>query len=268
MAEKKVTKSEFLRKQLEKKPDLEHDQINRRWAKAGHPGEISKPLYYKVRSDLGIKSVWSWGPAPGAAAAAPAGAAKNPSAPAGTSEIYRFKITLLDTEPAIWRELQVADSSLNQFHELIQTAMGWTNSHMHHFIVDQTLYGNPNFLQETFEELRYEDSTATMLSDILPKGDKPFRFKYEYDFGDGWMHEIRFEGRPESTESRQAPACLAGERACPPEDVGGAWGYVDFLEAIADRHHERYEELREWLGRKFNPDAFNPKAATKRMQRG
>jgi len=259
-AAKKETKSDFLRRVLGKNPDLDYDQVLRRWAKAGHDGEISNPLYYKVRAELGIKTEWVW-------VREPDPEPKSTRAGA-TGEVYQFKITLLDTQPPIWRRIQVQDCSLDTLHEHIQTAMGWTNSHLHHFRIGDKLHGDPRLLAETFGELNYADSTRTMLSDILPEGTGRFGFEYEYDFGDGWQHEVLFEGRLRAEPGRHYPLCLEGERACPPDDVGGTWGYVDFLAAIADPENEQHEELREWIGRKFDPEAFNPVAATRAMKRG
>ena len=259
-AAKNETKSDFLRNVLGKNPDLDYRQINRRWTKAGHPGEISNPLYYKIRAELGIRTEWVWvrKPEPGAR-----------SSPAGTTgEVYQFKIMLKETRPPIWRRIQVGDCMLDTLHEHIQTAMGWTNSHMHHFRIEGALYGDPMLMEETFGELRYKDSTTTRLSDILPESVEPFRFEYEYDFGDGWLHEIAFEGRLRADSKQKAPLCLGGERACPPEDVGGVWGYVDFLEAIADTENAQHKEMRRWIGRKFDPEAFSPVAATRRMKSG
>ena len=89
--------------------------------------------------------------------------------------VYQFKITLLDTRPPIWRRIQVKDGTLDRLHEHVQTAMGWTNSHLHHFRIGQQLYGDPLLMQENFEEMEYEDSTATKLSDILPRSGRRFR---------------------------------------------------------------------------------------------
>src|SRR5436305_7698409 len=113
---------------------------------------------------------------------------------AATGKVYQFKVTLIDTTPPIWRRIQVGDCTLDKLHEHLQTAMGWTNSHMHQFRIDDKLYGDPMLLAETFEELECADSTRTRLSDILPEGDRRFRFEYEYDFGAGWLHEVLFEG--------------------------------------------------------------------------
>jgi hypothetical protein len=183
--------------------------------------------------------------------------------------VYQFKITLLDSHPPIWRRIQVKDCTLDKLHEHIQTAMGWTNSHLHHFRLGEQLYGDPMLMQENFEDMDYKDSTATKISDILPDTGKRFRLEYEYDFGDSWYHEVLFEGVLRAEPRRKYPVCLEGARACPPEDVGGVWGYADFVQAIQNPEHERHEEMLEWVGgRRFDPESFNAAAATKEMRRG
>ena len=181
--------------------------------------------------------------------------------------VYQFRITLLDTRPPVWRRVQVKDCTLDKLHEHVQTAMGWTNSHLHHFRVGEQLYGDPLLVQENFEEMEYEDSTTTKLSAVLPRGGQRFAFEYEYDFGDGWRHEVLFEGCLRAERGQRYPVCLEGERACPPEDVGGVRGYRDFLQAITDPEHEDHDGLLEWAGGSFDPEAFDP-AATRAMLRG
>lgn len=250
---KPETKSDFLRRVLTKNPNLDYEKVNRRWAKDGHAGEISNALYYLVRRELGIRTEWVW---------------VKEEPPIAISEVYQFKITLLESSPPIWRRIQVTDGTLDQLHEQIQTAMGWTNSHLNHFRIDGKLYGDPMLMEENFEELGYADSTKVRLSEILPAKGGRFRFEYEYDFGDGWMHEILFEGRVPAEAGKKYPICLDGARACPPEDVGGVWSYQEFLAAISDPKHKMHEEMQEWIGRKFDPEAFNPLGATRRMKRG
>jgi hypothetical protein len=162
----------------------------------------------------------------------------------------------------------VKDGTLDKLHEHIQTAMGWTNSHLHHYRVGEQLYGDPLLLAENFEEMEYEDSTDTNLSDILPKSGGRSRFEYEYDFGDGWRHEVLFEGCLRAERGKRYPVCLEGARACPPEDVGGVWGYADFVEAIQNPDHEDHDGLLAWAGGSFDPEAFDPAAATREMHRG
>jgi hypothetical protein len=146
--------------------------------------------------------------------------------------------------------------------------MGWTNSHLHHFRVGEQLYGDPDLMQENFEEMEYEDSTSTKLSAILPRSGRRFAFEYEYDFGDGWRHEVMFEGCLRTERGKRYPVCVEGARACPPEDVGGTWGYQEFLEAISDPEHEDHDGLLEWAGGSFDPEDFDPAAATREMHRG
>jgi hypothetical protein len=187
--------------------------------------------------------------------------------PAG-QRVFQFKITLRDTQPPIWRRIRVKDGTLDKLHEHIQTAMGWTNSHLHHFKVGEQHYGDPMLLGENFEEFDYRDSMRTKVSAVVPQTGKRFRCEYEYDFGDSWWHEVLFEGVVCAEPGQRYPLCLDGARACPPEDVGGVWGYADFVQAMADPEDERHEELVQWLGEEFAPEAFDPVVATARMRQG
>ena len=188
--------------------------------------------------------------------------------PKPNDAVYQLKITLLGVKSTIWRRIQIKDCTLDKLHELIQTVMGWTNSHLHHFKVGEQLYGDPMLVKENFEEMDYKDSTRTKISAILPKTGKRFSFQYEYDFGDSWDHEVLFEGCPKAEAGRQYPICLEGERACPPEDVGGISGYADFLEAIQDKNHEERVAMFEWVNGWFDPEEFDPFTATKSMKKG
>ena len=188
--------------------------------------------------------------------------------PKPTDIVFQFRSTLLGAKPLIWRRIQVKDCTLDKLHEHIQTSMGWTNSHLHRFQIGDQRYADPLLMEEDFEEFGYEDSTSTMLSDIVPKGGERFRFEYTYDFGDGWKHEILFEGRPMAEAGRQYPICLEGERACPPEDVGGVGGYANFLQTIQDKTHEERAEIFEWVDGWFDPEEFDPVTATKSMKKG
>lgn len=146
-------------------------------------------------------------------------------------------------------------------NEVIQTAMGWENSHLHMFTAGQRRYGQRSGDWSDWDpELR--DEHAARLADIAPKvGDK---LRYEYDFGDGWEHDIAVE---EITSAAGAigVTCLAGRRACPPDDCGGPWGYAELCEAVADPGHERHDELLGWLGGHFNPAAFDRDAVNVRL---
>jgi hypothetical protein len=184
-----------------------------------------------------------------------------------SERLFQFKITLLDINPPIWRRLHVKDGSLDKLHEYIQTAMGWTNSHLHQFEIDGERFGDPQLLDDGFDDFECLNSTITKISEIVPENGIRFRFRYQYDFGDNWEHEVSFEGCVRAESKGRYPLCLEGARACPPEDVGGIGGYEEFLEALADPKHEQHDELLEWSG-PFDPEKFDPKEATKHMKRG
>lgn len=184
-----------------------------------------------------------------------------------SERLYQFKITLLESQPPIWRRIQVKNCSLDKLHEHIQTAMGWTNSHLHQFKIDGERYGDLELLDDGFEDFECIDSTVTKISEIVPKDGKRFRFFYEYDFGDDWQHEVLFEGCLRAQKGQRYPICLEGERACPPEDVGGVWGYIEYLEALADPKHEQHEQMLQWR-EPFDAETFDAEKATKAMRRG
>lgn len=187
---------------------------------------------------------------------------------APSKRLYQFKITLLDIDPPIWRRIQIKDCSLDKFHECIQTAMGWTNSHLHRFEIQGIVCGDPELLCDDPESFVGTNSRETLVSQIVPQSGARFRFCYEYDFGDCWSHEVLFEGCLASDQGVRYPVCVEGQRCCPPEDVGGDFGYEEFLKAIADPSHPEHEEWMTWVGGDFDPTRFDAKAATRDMRRG
>lgn len=167
--------------------------------------------------------------------------------------IYQIKVTLKDSKPTIWRRFLVGNNvTLHELHNILQTVMGWTNSHLHHFIIKGEYYSEPfdeDFEVETKDESRYK------LDQFV--GGEGFKFRYEYDFGDSWMHGLIVEKILPFEKGGHYPVCIKGKRACPPEDVGGMWGYEDFLEAIANPNHPERKEMLEWIGADFDPEYFN-----------
>lgn len=185
-----------------------------------------------------------------------------------TERVYQFKITLKGIKPPIWRRIQTKDCTLDTLHEHIQTAMGWTNSHLHQFEINGVRHGDPQLLYEGWEDEEPPvNSLRTKISTIVPADGKRFRFDYEYDFGDGWEHDVFFEGCLRAEKGTRYPLCIEGERACPSEDVGGTYGYYEYLEAMADPNHEQHEEFMEWRG-PYDPEAFDAHTATKEMRKG
>ena len=169
--------------------------------------------------------------------------------------IYQLKITLSGSRPAIWRRAEVEGSILlGQLHWVIQIVMGWTNSHLHQFIVDDTRYGavHPDFDDWGMDLLDENESTLQQIASEVGS-----EIKYEYDFGDGWEHLVRVEQIEAPEADVFYPRCLEGERACPPEDVGGIWGYDDLLKALQDRNHPEHEMYSEWIGGVFDPEDFD-----------
>ncbi len=179
--------------------------------------------------------------------------------------VYRLKITLLDTDPPIWRRIEVPGSMrLSKLHRCIQAAMGWQDYHLHEFRIGDRVYGFPDEEYYDPKHVTHPDHTVA-LEKVAPMA--PAAFVYEYDFGDSWQHLILVEEITYTQERVRHAVCLAGERACPPEDCGGTGGYEDFLEAIADPYHEEHEAMLTWVGGSYDPSLFDLDAANRRLQR-
>lgn len=181
--------------------------------------------------------------------------------------VYRFKIILKDTDPTIWRRIETKDITLKELHELIQTAMGWTNSHLHQFTIRDVRYACPRFMMGDFEGNGAIDYSGIRIGDLVAKHGSRLKMDYEYDFGDGWQHEVVLEKVMESEPGAKYPRCIDGARACPPEDVGGVYGFADYVKAITNPKHRQYRELLEWGG-PFDPARFDAAQATRRMKKG
>lgn len=185
----------------------------------------------------------------------------------GKATVYRLKITLKNTRPPIWRRIETKDVTLEELHELTQTAMGWTNSHMHQFEIGDTRYTDPRFMEHALDDFGAISYAGVRVSDLVSQHGTKLRIDYEYDFGDGWQHAIVLEEVTDAEPGVRYPRCIDGDRACPPEDVGGVWGFAEFVEAITNSNHEQHEEFLEWNG-PFDPTEFDAKKATRRMKEG
>ncbi len=168
--------------------------------------------------------------------------------------VYQLMIELDEIQPLIWRRIQVpAEISLFELHFVLQLAMGWTNSHLHEYIIDGHYYSCPDDYEDDFREIR--DECDYQLQQVLL--DVGTGFSYLYDFGDSWEHNVYLEAILDADDCPSSLACLGGARACPPEDVGGEMGYALFLEAINDPGHPEHEDYLIWIGGDFDPEAFN-----------
>jgi hypothetical protein len=169
--------------------------------------------------------------------------------------LYDLLIRLDYIEQRIWRRIRVPETlTLAKLDCVIQTAMGWTNSHLHEFEISGKRYGVKLDGGWSSDKELLEDQHFTV-GDVL--GHAITSFRYTYDFGDNWKHTVLIERRLQSDESIDAaPVCTGGERACPPEDVGGIGGYQEFLEAMADPEHEEHTDMWDWNGGPFDPEKF------------
>jgi hypothetical protein len=175
--------------------------------------------------------------------------------------LYEVRVQLRDIKPPVWRLLRVRPQTrLPRFHKILQTAMGWTNSHLHLFEIDGKPYGEGDF--EWDFDVR--DYTGVKLEDVFTGGRKAFL--YEYDMGDSWRHDITLLGTV-AGEQGEKIACTGGARACPPEDCGGVGGYYHLLEALTDPEHEDHDMLLEWVGGRYDPEAFDVKAFDRTLKR-
>lgn len=168
-----------------------------------------------------------------------------------TPNVYQFKITLLGIKPLIWRRFRVYhDITFRQLHNIVQITMGWENSHLFQFFWGYTRF--------TDSLLGAEDKTASnIMGEFITQ--EGAILGYEYDFGDGWQHELVLEKILTRTP-QPCPICTHGRRACPPEDCGGTWGYRELVKAMKARRGYRYREYKEWLGGYFDANTFELEA--------
>jgi len=182
-----------------------------------------------------------------------------------TKVTYQIKITLKGSKPKIWRRILVpSDLLLSDFHKIIQTTMGWTNSHLHQFIKNRTYYTKRMADDDLWDEMGNVDYSKIKISDLLKK--EKDRIVYEYDFGDGWEHDIILEKIEDKGMNENIPICLTGKTNCPPEDCGGIWGYSELLEILKHPDHEDYEEYVEWLGDEFDPTYFDKNEINEKLK--
>jgi hypothetical protein len=180
------------------------------------------------------------------------------------TSVYQLKITLRGvSKPPVWRRILVPGNiTLRELHEIIQRVMGWGNCHLHVFTTEWQEYGSPD------PELGHANDQKIRLDQVLTgQGD---RLRYTYDFGDDWEHDIVAEQTLTPEPGQAYPRCTAGKGACPPEDCGGAWGYADLKEILADSSHDQHQDMLDWLGiesgTEFDPAEFSVTEADTRSR--
>ena len=181
--------------------------------------------------------------------------------------IYQLKVALQDIKPSIWRRIEVpSDTTLYLLHRTIQGAMGWTNSHLNQFTTsDRKYYGIPS--DDDFHDVADERNVKI---DAVLQQEKDTVY-YEYDFGDGWQHKITLEKIIEPQAGLAYPRLTDGKNACPPEDCGGPWGYMNLIEVLKKPKHPEHESMLGWIGfesgDKWKPEAFDLEARQKEMMK-
>ncbi len=175
--------------------------------------------------------------------------------------IARLRISLDDIRPEIWRVVEIQTSaSLKAVHEVIQAAMGWQDYHLWDFDAGGRRYGLPD------PEWPIDDLAATKntkLASLIERGVRAMT--YTYDMGDDWRHTVTIQAVETGDAKVNYPRFVAGQRRCPPEDVGGLPGFENFLDVIADPAHPEHRELLHWYGRPYNPDDMAELAAKRRI---
>lgn len=174
-----------------------------------------------------------------------------------------LRIELLDVAPLVWRRVLVSNQwTLASLHGYLQWVMGWRDSHAHEFETAAGVVAPDWWIHEVGLDTgtsTYRDerrvSVAAVVSELGVRGE----FEYRYDMGDGWRHRLVIESPPQivAVQDLSLPVCLAGENACPPEDVGGPPGYELFLQILGDRRHEQHEDTLRWVGGVFDPKGFD-----------
>lgn len=160
------------------------------------------------------------------------------------SRIFQFKITLVDSHPLIWRRITVSeDTTFEELHDIIQITMGWDHAHLYEFKVKGTTVHDTGAIIDPAISPNERDALDTGLNELLTRVNT--KFTYIYDFGDHWEHQIVLEKilRPDAAPSQ--PQCVGAEGACPPEDCGGIWGYMNLLKILADKKHPEHLDTKE-----------------------
>ena len=178
------------------------------------------------------------------------------------SDIYALRLELEGIEPLIWRRLLVpAVIPLPKLHDVLQVAMGWTDSHLHSFRIGDLEYSTGS----NIGDLNMLETKGRKLDALLAGTIR--EFDYQYDFGDGWNHRIVVESIARPKDGWIYPLCVAGERACPPEDIGGPPGYLAFLDTIANPDDEEHDSMLVWVGGAFDPEGFDINAVNRELRR-
>lgn len=175
--------------------------------------------------------------------------------------IHQLRVTLRWVKPPVWRQIAVrSDTNLAELAAILEGAMGWLGGHLHAFEGAEARYAipDPEWPDDDLDEREYR------VTDVLP--DVGSKLRWDYDFGDGWEHDVVVEEIGPQRSDFDGPVCLTGSMACPPEDCGGPMGYEDLLDALSDPAHPEHDDMREWAPPGFDPAHFDVDQATAAMR--
>jgi hypothetical protein len=178
---------------------------------------------------------------------------------------WQLRVELLNVTPKVWRRVIVpSDITLPKLHAVLQCALGWTDSHLHEFLIGGVRYELPHPDDDFDNAVPKRDERRVRLDKAL--GHIARAFEYPYDFGDDWHHLIVIEDRhAQRSDALLTVQCIDGANRVPPEDVGGAPGYEEFLNAIHDPNHEEHARLLRWAGGSYDPNAFDIRAVNREL---
>ncbi|HLI00838.1 MAG TPA: plasmid pRiA4b ORF-3 family protein [Acidimicrobiales bacterium] len=175
--------------------------------------------------------------------------------------VHELRVTLLDVSPPVWRLVRVPSAlPLSTVHAILQIALGWEDRHLHEWRVGDVTYGLPD--EDSWGE-ELADESAALLADVAPPDSV---LHYDYDFGDGWEHLVEVAAVRPYNANVPPVACIAGERACPPEDCGGPRGYERLVDALRDPEDPDHDAVLEEVGDRWDPDEFDVSSVNHRLE--
>jgi hypothetical protein len=178
------------------------------------------------------------------------------------SRLLQFRLSVKNVQPEIWRKLLVSsDVTLEKLHSILQVLMGWHDRHLYAFVINEKRYSSP--IEDDGTKL--DNSIRTKLSSIITANTTVIT--YEYDFRAGWEIELHGETKEDDLQPTQFAECIEGSRHGPVEESGGCRDYMEKAKIYANPQHKRYDEVRHWIGPRFDPEAFDIRQTNEKLKK-